>query len=198
MTHSNETQELNKAMAALDTMATIWAAQFDIRQAVAAMMKLPDGENRLIAFIKHAHAEGLYAGRTSHTEDSAAAPLSQDSAEQVECWSANNEEFCAGSLGDFLESNDELVAGEAVYVADAVTPDPASYINVDDILEQMGERASDECGEWADDYPDVTAEARQTLTELLEHWARTHCKPSFWRVKNVREYVLTPGDLEPS
>lgn len=58
-------QKTARAMAALDTMATIWAASFDIRQAVHAMVRCQDGEDRLIAFIKQAHAEGLYAGRMS-------------------------------------------------------------------------------------------------------------------------------------
>ena len=62
---SNE-QKTVRAMAALDTMATIWAAGFDIQEAVKSMMHLPDGEARLIAFIKQGYAEGLYIGRTSH------------------------------------------------------------------------------------------------------------------------------------
>lgn len=57
-----------RALAALDTMATVWAAQFDIRRAVRAMISLPDGDDRLIAFIKHAHAEGLYDGFTARQD----------------------------------------------------------------------------------------------------------------------------------
>ena len=60
-----EAEKVAKAMAALDTMATMWAAGFDIRKAVNAMKSLPDGDDRLIAFIKQAHCEGLYSGRTS-------------------------------------------------------------------------------------------------------------------------------------
>ena len=58
--------QVARALSALDAMATIWAAQFDIRRAVKAMMSLPDGEDRLIAFVKQAHMEGLYAGRISN------------------------------------------------------------------------------------------------------------------------------------
>ncbi|WP_371438341.1 hypothetical protein [Polaromonas sp.] len=65
MTNNLEQAKTSRAMAALDTMATTWAMTFDIRRAVKAMMSLPDGEDRLIAFIKQAHCEGLYAGRTS-------------------------------------------------------------------------------------------------------------------------------------
>lgn len=61
----DDAQKTARAMAALDAMAATWAMTFDIRQAVSAMMRCPDGEDRLIAFIKQGHAEGLYAGRTS-------------------------------------------------------------------------------------------------------------------------------------
>lgn len=63
---SGDEEKTARAIAALDTMATIWAATFDIRKAVKSMTLLPDGEDRLIAFIKQGHVEGLYAGRTSH------------------------------------------------------------------------------------------------------------------------------------
>lgn len=65
MTNNLEQAKTSRAMAALDTMATTWAMTFDIRKAVKAMMSLPDGEDRLIAFVKQAHCEGLYVGRTS-------------------------------------------------------------------------------------------------------------------------------------
>jgi hypothetical protein len=63
-----ETDATKRALAALDAMATTWAAQFDIRSAVKTMMAKPDAHDRLIAFIKQAHVEGLYAGRTSLSE----------------------------------------------------------------------------------------------------------------------------------
>lgn len=69
---TTEAEKLEKAMAALDTMATVWAASFDIRKTVNVMKSLPDGTDRLIAFIKQAHCEGLYAGRTSFQDGCAA------------------------------------------------------------------------------------------------------------------------------
>lgn len=122
----------------------------------------------------------------------------QAALEPAECWSDDKEEFNYNTLGDLL-SNGGLAVGDTVYYADAVIPDPADYINADDILEQMGERASDDCGECAEDYPDVSAEAKQSLDGFLKGWARKHCTPmNFYKVQNVREHVLTAGDLEKS
>lgn len=64
-TEQDNAQKTARAMAAVDAMAATWAMTFDIRQAVNAMMRLPDGEDRLIAFIKQGYGEGLFVGRTS-------------------------------------------------------------------------------------------------------------------------------------
>ncbi|ABM37586.1 hypothetical protein [Polaromonas naphthalenivorans] len=117
----------------------------------------------------------------------------------AECWSDDvNEDFNYDSLADLLGSNDELAVGDTVYVADAVIPDPATYINADDILEQMGERAREDGGEYAEDYPDVSADAKQSLDAFVKGWARKHCTPTnFYKVSKVRDYILTARDLAP-
>lgn len=113
-----------------------------------------------------------------------------------ECWSMDEELFRAESLNELVnDHHDELEVGQTVWVADSVHPDPAGYIDVDYTLEQIGERAMDDCGEAAEDFPSVTAEARNELESLLKTWARKHCTVSFWQVKNVRPYVLTAEDL---
>ena len=54
-----------RALAALDTMASLWAVKVNARNAIRLMMSLPDAEDRILAFVTQAHAEGLYEGRTS-------------------------------------------------------------------------------------------------------------------------------------
>lgn len=119
--------------------------------------------------------------------------------EKKECWSSDEETFNADSLEELIEMGTgmpgDFEVGDMVYAGDAVTPDPADYIDADGILEQMGERANDDCGEAADDYPDITPEAKQELEDVLKAWARKHCTPRFWKVKNVREYILTAEDF---
>ena len=51
-----------RAMAALDTMAAVWAAKVDARGAVRAMLACADAEDRLLNYVKQAHCEGLFEG----------------------------------------------------------------------------------------------------------------------------------------
>jgi hypothetical protein len=82
-----------------------------------------------------------------------------------------------------------------VFFGDVVDVNLKRLCNVDDVLEMMGERAYDECGESAENYPDVTKEAREELDALLMAWMEKHAKPTFYRVVNVRPYTLTAEDL---
>lgn len=65
---NTETQKTEKALAALDTMATIWAAQTNLPRLVRAVLAAPADmrQEMLTALVKQAHVEGLYEGRTSH------------------------------------------------------------------------------------------------------------------------------------
>lgn len=69
-----------KAIAALDAMAATWAAKFNLREGVTAMTRLPDGPDRLVRFVKHCYAEGLYEGRMSHRDHPAALQEHPDAA----------------------------------------------------------------------------------------------------------------------
>jgi hypothetical protein len=67
--NQQEQDAIDRCNAALDTMATIWASKTDLRGNVKKLLATPDREDRLVEFIKLAHAEGLYEGRTSHVRE---------------------------------------------------------------------------------------------------------------------------------
>jgi hypothetical protein len=113
-----------------------------------------------------------------------------------ECWSHDGETFDCQSLGELLDNHgDELAPGDTVYVGTAHRPPLEKLIYVDDVLEPMGERAYEIVGEHAEDYPEVSQEAKGELLALLLGWARKHAMPNFWTVRGVREYVLSEEDL---
>lgn len=117
------------------------------------------------------------------------------STEPKECWSVDNEDFNCVSLADLLDNNEDLAAGAVVYVADAVPPKTSDLFDAEDAMDQMGDRAYEIAGEYADNYPDVTPEAKKELEALIAAWIDKHAKPTFYTVRNVREYALTDADL---
>ena len=114
-----------------------------------------------------------------------------------EYWARDEEHFSYGSLGELLDCNDDLQVGDTVYTGNGITPNPAEWVDADDVIEQLACRAYDEGGEFAEDYPEVSKEAKAELHELLAAWARKHCTPTFYLIKNVREYEITAEDLAP-
>lgn len=112
-----------------------------------------------------------------------------------ECWSVDEENFRYDSLQDLLDSNDELQAGDVVYVGNAKHPKPEQLCDADDIIEMMKDRAWDIVGEYAEDYPEVSDEAHKELDDFIKSWIMKHCPPDFYTVTDVREYILTKEDL---
>lgn len=112
-----------------------------------------------------------------------------------ETWSANDEMFNCDSLGELLNENDELELGDKVWRGDKFPVDITGYVDASDIIEMLGERAYDDVGEVAEDWPDVSAEARLELDALLGAWVSKHCTATFYRVRNIVEYKLTAEDL---
>jgi len=68
----------------------------------------------------------------------------------------------------------------------------STYMDADCLLEQMSERAYDECGEVAEDFMcSIGKEPRVELDELLatviDTWAEKHGEqPAFWHVDDIR------------
>jgi hypothetical protein len=61
-------QKCDRAMAALDTMAALWAEKINLRDMVQVILsRSAEGmEDRVIGLAKQAHIEGLFAGRESN------------------------------------------------------------------------------------------------------------------------------------
>lgn len=150
--------------------------------------------NKCRSLFQMALADAL-AAKVSETPQTSLYSTKQATESKL-CWSADEEEFCYDTLHELLASNDDLVIGDPVYVGDAITPDPATYIDADTVLEHMSECASDDCGEYAEDFPDVTPEAKESLNGFLKGWARKHCTPvGFYKVEKVQQHILTADDL---
>lgn len=113
-----------------------------------------------------------------------------------ECWSVDEENFNARTLDELIENHD-LTAGVVVFRAEAKHPSAAQLINIEDIAETMSERAYDIAGEYGEDYPDISKEAEQELTDFLAAWIAKHAAPTFYTVDNVQRYTITEADLEP-
>jgi RNA-splicing ligase RtcB len=116
--------------------------------------------------------------------------------QRAECWSVDGSDFSYTSLGDLLDGNDDIEVGQVVHVGDPVHPDATEFVDAGDVIDLIATRAYDIGHEHADDFPDVTDEARAELDALLQGWITKHCKVTFYEVENAREYVITAEDLE--
>lgn len=112
-------------------------------------------------------------------------------------WSANDEDFNCVELSDLINDNPDLKPGDIVWKATIKRPKISAMIDVDDIIEQMAERAYDIGGEWSEDWMnDVVEHHSKSLKELLDKWSKELHSPTFYEVGKSEEYILTALDLE--
>lgn len=110
------------------------------------------------------------------------------------CYSINEEDYCYGEMHEALtalEDNDGLVVGAVFHEGDSHKGRPSHYFDIDRALEDMGERAYDMCGEWAEDFPDVSAAKVKELEKLIADWLDANVAVNFYTVENVRPITVT-------
>lgn len=109
-------------------------------------------------------------------------------------YSRNGEDWHDGPLDEFIADND-LNAGDVIYIGDKAPPKHSQFFNASDILEFVGERAYDEFSEFAEDFPNASIPATEELQEFLEAWAEKHIHITFYNIVNDRQYVITDDDI---
>lgn len=112
-------------------------------------------------------------------------------------YSRDQERF-HGTFETLKEAVAEAVAGETepfnFLVCESHRPKSASYYlpSAADFLEQMSERAADDCGEAAEDFmygvpADARAQLQVRLSVVIDEWAKEHgLQPTFWHAENIR------------
>lgn len=116
-----------------------------------------------------------------------------------EVWSADKYDFlrACDSLDELLSYDNDIEAGQTVYVGEAIPVEPEQLFDSDDLFDQLADRAYDIVGEAAEDYPErFSDDAAKELNDLVHGWMLKHCPPSFFCVRNVRPYKVTPEDLQ--
>jgi hypothetical protein len=118
-------------------------------------------------------------------------------------WSTDGESYNHDTMYEALEAqfsyiNGEYIpaqVGDTLYYGTAVALDVTKLVDSGDIIEMLGERAWDFAGEWAEDFPDVSKEERNELDDFLKSWFEKYCKPTFYSVKDIKEYTITEEDI---
>jgi uncharacterized protein YfdQ (DUF2303 family) len=116
------------------------------------------------------------------------------------CWSLDEEQFNYESLDELIQGiydlHGSVEPGWVVSFGTAHKPDAADFVDADRVIDDMGDAASDVGGEFAEDFPSVSPEARKELNDFLEAWARKHCEVTFFTVDNVQKYTITQADID--
>ncbi len=92
-----------------------------------------------------------------------------------------------GFKGAFKTREEAIAEGQAVMdsnfeIAAGFVCEPAEFLpTFDEINEIMYTKATDELGDAAEDFPDVSPEGKEALRVALAQWAQEFCECTFWR-----------------
>jgi hypothetical protein len=115
-------------------------------------------------------------------------------------WSNDGEQYNHESKEECIESLwhscDDGIVGNKIYYGTASIPVVNNLIDIEDILEMLGERAYDNYGECAEDFPDVSEKSKKLLNNYLKKWIDKYCTITFWTVKGGESYTITEADVE--
>lgn len=114
------------------------------------------------------------------------------------------EVFVVDSMGEdeFFDDLSELIRDKSLQVGDEVIrakpiyPKPTDFIDVSGVMEDMEQRAYDECGDFAEGFVDESEEAREELEDLLSYWANRHCVVNFYLTEDEYRYKITEEDVK--
>lgn len=112
-------------------------------------------------------------------------------------YSRDGERYNTNDLDELIDECG-LVAGDVVFVGRQRQPSASDYTGgaADIVIDAMGELAWEDGGEFAEDFPAVTDEAKAKLGKLIDDWSVEHCKVGFFLVDKPCEYVLTQADID--
>jgi hypothetical protein len=117
-------------------------------------------------------------------------------------YSLNEEEWVEewGELLDMLmqkketENEQDLIGEE--YFEGEIDPLPMRrLVPIDEIIEAVNERAWDVCGEYAENWPELTGEGKKELENLIAGFLEKKAPRYFCNYINVRRKTITADDI---
>ncbi len=91
-----------------------------------------------------------------------------------------------------IEDGRDTYEDEAFHVKSGTVPDTGEWLYdvAEDFVDRLGERAYEEVGELAEDWPPTPSkEAANELQEFCAAWVRKHMPPTFWAADGEVERV---------
>ena len=115
-------------------------------------------------------------------------------------WGHAPEEHPERWFGSFLSKQEVIAEGkktypsnEAFYVCAGTLANGPGYMpDADELEEMIWQAAHDDVGEAAEDFPDLTEQAKTELSAFLKGWAERHVKALFWNADSKTVQRIEP------
>lgn len=123
-----------------------------------------------------------------------------DKTPEFDCYSTDDEVFHDGGKDEALQDLDDdgrLEVGAEFRLGVTKTPDPASFFDVNWLIEEMQVNASDNHGDCAEDYlADLTQDQIKELDGVVKAWLQTNAEVRFYSAEGIETFLVTQEDID--
>lgn len=95
-----------------------------------------------------------------------------------------------------LEVEGDLVDGHMIEAGTPTRHEASEFFRIDDLIDGLRDRAYEEAGEWADDFPDLSKDQRAELESIISNWLDRSIKVTFWTVNGAKPFEITQALID--
>jgi hypothetical protein len=106
------------------------------------------------------------------------------------------EELIDRLIGKYRIKDRKELIGLKYCEGDKAYPAVRSLIDIDSIIDIMGENAFEYGGEWAEDWPDLTDGEKKELENLIVEFLEKKSPCAFYRIENIVIKTVTADDIK--
>jgi len=113
------------------------------------------------------------------------------------CYSENDEDYRDDGLETLFEQmidKGTFRVGAEYWRGEVRRREASEFFSADRVIEEANERAYDDGGDYAEDFADVSEEAKAELEVMLAAWANKHCPVNFFTVHAATKMQVTEAE----
>ncbi|MDR1904854.1 MAG: hypothetical protein LBQ88_21550 [Treponema sp.] len=108
----------------------------------------------------------------------------------------NRKDLIDGLMCLYNTQNKSELIGKEYFEGYSVKPSVRDFVDVDNIIYSISENAYENYGEYADDWPYLTREAKDKLEDMIVKFLEEKSPVTFYGIKNSAAKKITAEDLE--
>jgi hypothetical protein len=112
-----------------------------------------------------------------------------------EDWEEDWGEFLGQLMGYYETGDEEKLIGKEYFEGEFIPIPMRNLVHIKSIIGALNEAAWESAGEYAEDWPNLSAEDEAELQDVIAEFLEKKHVPTFCDIKNIQKKTITAEDL---